>query len=310
MTKSESNLKSEIRNRIGAPGHSGFGLRISVRISAFRPSDFCCCCSHSTTFAQPLSNLVFTAGTTIQDTNLNNWSYVLLGAPEPQLLAGKRFDVFSKTGFPTNSGTFTLRGTIFQQTAPTAINALLTQSVALGDNLTALDNSLNILLHKVPGATNQTLPQKVLTAFQTAATDPGTASALLILERLHPGLTRCAGQAFAETIHHHDHLRSPRRGSKHRRRRRSGWPRHHHSGPAGDFARARDFRSRSSPTRRAITCASACAGARPTRCAGCRCCNSASTSGVCRRPPPSPTVSTSRRQRPRSFIRQLTVSRG
>src|ERR1039458_4058283 len=31
--------------------------------------------------AQPLSNLVFTVGTTIQDASLNNWSYVLLGAP-------------------------------------------------------------------------------------------------------------------------------------------------------------------------------------------------------------------------------------
>src|ERR1017187_3919879 len=150
--------------------------------------------------AQPLSNLVFTVGTTIQDASLNNWSYVLLGAPEPQLLAGKHFDVFSKNGFPTNSGTFTLRGTIFQQTDISAINTLLNQSVALGDDLTSLGNFLNILLHKVPGATNQTLPQKVLTAFQTAAGDSGLASALLILERMHPGITRCAGQAFAEII--------------------------------------------------------------------------------------------------------------
>lgn len=150
--------------------------------------------------AQPLSNLIFTVGTTIQDTNLNHWCYVLLGAPSPQLLAGKRFDIFGKNGFPTNSGAFALRGTIFQQTDANTINTLLNQSVALGDDLNSLGNSLNFLLHKISGVTNLTLAQKVATAFQTAATDPGTASALVVLERLHPGLTRCAGQAFAETI--------------------------------------------------------------------------------------------------------------
>jgi hypothetical protein len=151
-------------------------------------------------YAQPLSNLVFTVGTTIQEPSLNNWSYVLLGAPEAQLLSGKRFAVYGKNGLPTDVGTFTMRATLFQQTDTGAINTLLNQSVALGDDLTSLDNALNVLLHKVPGAAGQTLPQKVLTAFQTAASDSGVASALLILEGLHPGLTRCAGHAFAETI--------------------------------------------------------------------------------------------------------------
>ena len=68
----------------------------------------------------PLSNLVFTVGTTIQDSGTHNWAYVLIGAPQPQLLAGKHFAIFSKPGFPTNAGTFTLRGTIFQQSDPTA----------------------------------------------------------------------------------------------------------------------------------------------------------------------------------------------
>ena len=109
----------------------------------------------------PVSNLVFTVGTTIQDSGGHNWSYVLIGTPQPQLLAGKHFAIFSKPGFPTNAGTFTLRGTIFQQSDPTAINTLLNQSIALGENLTSLSNSLNTLLHKVPGITSLPLPQKV-----------------------------------------------------------------------------------------------------------------------------------------------------
>ncbi len=149
---------------------------------------------------QPLSNLVVTVGTTIQDASLNNWSYVLLGAPQPQLLAGKRFAIYGKVGYPTNNTQFTLRGTIFQQTDTTAINNLLNQSISIGDNLTALDTALATLLHKIPGVGSQALPQKVLTAFQIATADAEMSSALLMLERLHPGLNFCAGQAFSEII--------------------------------------------------------------------------------------------------------------
>ncbi len=148
----------------------------------------------------PVSNLVFTVGTTIQDASAHNWSYVLIGAPEPQLLAGKHFAIFGKSGFPTNAGTFTLRGTIFQQSDPGAINALLNQSIALGENLTSLSNVLNILLHNVPGITSLPLAQKVATAFQVAASDPNTAQMLGLLGHVNPGLTLCAGQAFSEQI--------------------------------------------------------------------------------------------------------------
>jgi hypothetical protein len=154
----------------------------------------------SAAFVQPISNLVFTVGTTIQDPSLQNWSYVLLGSTQPQLLAGKRFAIYGKTGFPTNGGPFTLRATVFQQTDSGVINSLLNESVSLGDDLTSLSGALNTLLHNIPGIAGQSLPQKVLTAFQTAASDPGTASALVMLARLHPGLMLCAGQAFAETI--------------------------------------------------------------------------------------------------------------
>jgi hypothetical protein len=159
----------------------------------------------SNSFAQtPLSNLVFTVGTSAS----NNWSYVLVNATTPSLLAGKRFAVYGKPGYPTNAGAFTLRGNIFQQTDTTAINTLLNQSVALGQDLNALNNSFarvvgtNIigLLHNVPGIVGQTLPQRVLTAFQFASTDPTAANSLALLANGNPGLQICAGHAFAEQI--------------------------------------------------------------------------------------------------------------
>ena len=155
----------------------------------------------STSVSQtPLNDLVFTVGTTIQDNSANNWSYVLLGSPDPSLLSGKKFAVYGKDGFQTNSGTFTLRGSIFQQSDATAINNLLNQSLALGEELTSLSNSLNVLFHKVPGFTNLTLAQAVAEGLQIAQVDPATAKALMLVGRTHPGLTLCAGQAFAEQI--------------------------------------------------------------------------------------------------------------
>jgi len=148
----------------------------------------------------PLSNLVVTVGTTIEDTSGNNWSYVLVGAMEPQLLAGKQFAVYGKTGYPTNAGGLTRRGTMFQQTDPNAANALLNQSVALGEDLTSLGTALDVLLHSVPGITNLPLPQKVIAAFASAGTNSDTAQMLGLLAHVNPGLTMCAGQAFSEKI--------------------------------------------------------------------------------------------------------------
>jgi len=150
--------------------------------------------------AQPLNDLVFTVGTTIQDGGGHDWSYVPIGAPQPQLLAGKRFAVFGKPGVATSPSAYTLRGTLFQQTDPAAVNTLLSQSVALNENLASLTDAMNVLLHAVPGATNLPLNQKILTAFQVATGDPLMAQSLLLLSQLHPGLRLAAGQAFAEQI--------------------------------------------------------------------------------------------------------------
>jgi hypothetical protein len=148
----------------------------------------------------PISNLVVTVGTTIRDSGGTNWSYVLIGAPQYQLLAGKQFAIYGKAGYPTNAGAFTLRGTIFQQSDANAINTLLNESVALGENLTVLSHAFDTLLHSNPTITNVPLPQKVLLGFQTAATNADTAQTIGLLAHLHAGLILCAGQGFAEAI--------------------------------------------------------------------------------------------------------------
>jgi hypothetical protein len=216
--KSERNPKAERGNRLSSavrpPGKwvcSERGFKSSFGI---RPSDFFWISDFglrilpillllllaSPSHAQaPLSDLVFTVGTTIED-GPNQRSYVLLNSPDTHLLAGKRFAIYGKAGYPDSANAFTLRGTLAQQNDPAAINLLLNQSVGLGQNLDALDAALALLLRNVPGIANQTLPQKVATAFQAAAADPDTAEIVLLMGQMHPGLHLCAGRAFTEQI--------------------------------------------------------------------------------------------------------------
>jgi hypothetical protein len=162
-----------------------------------------CSCSLLLTTARaqtPLSNLVYSVGTTVRDNSNLDWSYVLLDTSDPQIIAGKRFAVYGKAGYPTNAGAFTLRGNLIQAPDVATINTKLNQSVALGQNLASLNDALAVALRTVPGITNQSLAQKVSTAFQMAATDVSIAEKVALLVQGNPGLNICAGHAFSEVI--------------------------------------------------------------------------------------------------------------
>ena len=150
---------------------------------------FCC----STALSQPLSDLIFTVGTTTRSGG-NDYSYLLLGTPSPELLAGKRFAVYGKPGTPANAVPFTARGSMFQRSNPAEIDALLAQSVPLGQDLGSLADSLNMLLRREAGISSQPLAQKILTGFRVAGTNLQTATFLRLLARSNPGLSLTSGQ--------------------------------------------------------------------------------------------------------------------
>jgi hypothetical protein len=223
--------------------------------------------------AQPLSNLVFTVGTTHHGGGAER-SYVLMGTPQPHVLAGKRFAVYGKAGHPTNAGTFTLRGTLFQQTEVGPVNTLLGQSLPLGQDVISLSNALNVLFHDVPGISSQSLAQKILTGFEQANRNPETAHTLRLLARVHPGLSLCLGQAFTEqitTVTTYE-LREIDPGT----------------GLHGDVVCPRPVRlSRLWPMIRVITCGCACVGERRLSGGESRYSDRASTCGEYRVPRPS-----------------------
>src|SRR5208337_4501115 len=74
------------------------------------------------------------------------------------------------------------------------------ESVSLGQDTNALDQALNALAQQDPAIVALALPQKVLAVFQIANTNPSVAQVLGLFAHVNPGLTLCAGQAFAEVI--------------------------------------------------------------------------------------------------------------
>jgi hypothetical protein len=152
-------------------------------------------------FAQaPLSDLIFTVGTTARDGGNNDWSYLIIGTPSSELLAGKQFAVFGKNGDSASPNPFSQRGTMARLNDAGNINLKLSQASALGQNLALLNDSLNLTLRKVPGITNQPLANKVLTALQLAQTDASIATHLELMASGNPALNLCLGRAFAEQI--------------------------------------------------------------------------------------------------------------
>lgn len=147
----------------------------------------------------PVTNAIFTVGTSARGLGAD-WSYVFLNVPPGGAGAGRSWAIFAKAGRPADPGTFSRRGTIERQTSVGAIGALLQQSRALGQDLVSLSNTLNIVLRGVPGVAGQSTEQKILTAFQAAATNRDVADRVLLLTRGHPGLALCSGRAFSEVI--------------------------------------------------------------------------------------------------------------
>ena len=174
-------------------------IRWWVRLLSFASMLLFSVAAHAQT---PLSNIVFTVGTTIRDTSNHDWSFVLMGSPQPGLLAGKKFAIYAKPGTTSTAAPFTLRGNAFQQTDPTAINNLVQTSVSLGQNLSTLQSGLvGMLGNRVPNANTQTTAQNVLPAIANRRDRfPNVGQSLQLMGGGNPGFNMCLGHAFAEQI--------------------------------------------------------------------------------------------------------------
>jgi hypothetical protein len=149
---------------------------------------------------QPLDNVIFTAGTTTPGLQQTQWSYLMWMGTKPDLIKGRTFAVYAKSGAPDSAQNFTRRSVVRLQTDPNVIDVLLNRSVNLGQNLYLLDEQLNNLFQQLMPPAGAPLKEKLSIAIRSSLDDPKHFQNLISLGRLHPGVSLCLGYAFAENI--------------------------------------------------------------------------------------------------------------
>ncbi|HUL51034.1 MAG TPA: hypothetical protein VLU94_00475, partial [Candidatus Nitrosotalea sp.] len=154
-----------------------------------------------TTFAQQgLNDMVFTVGTTQTDAGGRPWAYLLWQGTKPELTSGKQFAIYAKSGDASSPALYTRKAIIFLQPDPLVIQTLLNRAVNLGESLPDLDDHINALFQKIIPTNTLSLAQKVSAVIQGAAADPEHYNNLILLSRVHPGVSLCLGFAHAELI--------------------------------------------------------------------------------------------------------------
>jgi len=152
-------------------------------------------------FAQPgLSDMVYTVGTTRADSGGRQWAYLLWQGTTPDLTSGRSYAVYAKTGNVAAATLYTRKAIVFVQTDPAIIQTLLNRSVNLGEFLPDLEEHINALFQKIMPTNSITLAQKVSAVIRGAVGDPVHYNNLILLSRVHPGVSLCLGFAHAELI--------------------------------------------------------------------------------------------------------------
>jgi hypothetical protein len=148
----------------------------------------------------PIDNMIYTAGTTTTDAQNRSWAYVLWQATTPQLVRGKSYAVYAKSGDANSPALYQRKAVVRLQTEPALIDALLQRSVNLGENLPLLEERLAHLFQKLAPPAGATLADKLSIIIRSALDDPEQFKSLLLISRVHPGVSLCIGFSHAEIL--------------------------------------------------------------------------------------------------------------
>src|SRR5688572_26509363 len=149
-----------------------------------------------------IEDLVYSAGTTWQDTQNRHWAYLLWQGSQPDLVKGKTFAIYVKSGDANSAALYQRKAVVRLQTDANVIDVLLNRSVNLGENLGVLEERLNNLFQKLIPPASATLAQKLAIIIQSSLSEPEHYRNLILLGRVHPGVSLCLGFAYADQIPH------------------------------------------------------------------------------------------------------------
>lgn len=151
--------------------------------------------------AQPLTDALFTVGTSATDDQGNDWAYLLfqLTASSDALL-NRRLAVYTKPGDIGDPGNFVKTGLVALQDDPAVLKLLLNRAAAIGQAPGDLNFAIDELFGELVPAPELSIEEKLSAVILGSIADPRQFGNLMLLARMHPGVSLCLGLAHAQKI--------------------------------------------------------------------------------------------------------------
>lgn len=150
-------------------------------------------------FAASSGEDILVAGTTSYDATGRPWAY-LTWQTDPSRLRALTLAVYVKAGDAGSAAPYQRDAIVRLQTDPIVLQPLLQRAVHLGQDLTALDQSIDSLFEKLVPDGSLSLAQKLSAVIRGSLDHPDHFRNLLLLARLHPAAALCLGWAYAAPI--------------------------------------------------------------------------------------------------------------
>lgn len=139
--------------------------------------------------AQSLEALRFLGGVTFEDASSGDpYAYLLWQSEDKELLKGRPFAVYTKSGSPGSAGSFTERGVFQLQTWPLAIRNVIDDMPDGFVDEIALESIIDTLFGSLNTDPGLSLEDKLSAVLQVAEADEEIHSRLLIIARARPVL--------------------------------------------------------------------------------------------------------------------------
>lgn len=148
---------------------------------------------------QDLDNVLFTVGTTLEDSDGDGQAsvYLLWQTEDLQQLKGREFAVYSKSGEPDSTDTYTFEGTARLRLDPAAIHVLIQRGEDLLDDPARLASDITTLFQELVPDGDISLAERISAVVDGCLFDPELFENLIFLSRTHPTLSLVTGTGFS-----------------------------------------------------------------------------------------------------------------
>ncbi len=153
------------------------------------------------TEAQPLQDALFTVGTSAKDGSNDDWAYLLFQlTSDGNDLLTRRLAIYEKPGGINTPGFFEHSGNVALQYDPIVIAGLLARAAAIGQAPGDLNSAIDELFGDLVPSPDLSVEEKLSAVIMGSIGDPRQFGNLMLLARMHPGVSLCLGLAHAQRI--------------------------------------------------------------------------------------------------------------